>query len=680
MNDFIYIFGLVVVLLYLVLDLDSLVLDVLFLFTRKRYKDNKLSFEMLEEKPPRLLGIIIASWKEEDVIEQVISNIIESQLYPQSMYHIFLGVYPNDEETKKKATFLSKKFPNVHMIVNIHSGPTNKADNLNNVMNYIKLFEKRIGWKFASLTVHDSEDIIHPYELKLTNYLIDLYPALQLPVFPLQDEPTIKNFFHDMTRSTYTDEFAENHYRTMVMRDVINAVVPSAGTGFVLTRKVLDHFADQDLFPSGSLTEDYKLSLILAEHGFKVHYALGRVKRIQENGKTRWDYVATRSIFPGTFKTAVRQKTRWVYGITMQSVGLYDIFIRRHEAGIMQRFSVFRDIKAKVSNLLVLPGYMIFIYFVFSLFFNLPEMYPYGSLSFWLCMALSIIMIERQILRGIALKNVYNWRYVVASCLVPPLLPLRLIWGNVINFCATFNAWRQHFFGIKQKQSKKKAKWDKTDHEFPETDTLKSFHRNLTDSLIRRNFASPKTLAYAIEKEKSTGVNFAEILLAERKLTERELGMALSGLQNTIFFPDVDKFRYPEFLPYFDKDKLTELVAFPILKTKNGFVMSISVTTPHDALQALGKEIGQEMEFVYSNSLSILKAISDFWQGRYLPHTDLYPLFKTGHITWQQALIALSYEHLDEHLSIIQYMGLENLDDWEAPLGLKVEDIQEAAM
>ena len=77
--------------------------------------------------------------------------------------------------------------------------------------------------------------------------------------------PTLKNIFNSMTIGTYADEFAENHYRTMNTREAMSAVVPSAGTGFVISHQILDAYGDEPIFPEDSLTEDYKLSLTLAQ-------------------------------------------------------------------------------------------------------------------------------------------------------------------------------------------------------------------------------------------------------------------------------------------------------------------------------------------------------------------------------------------------------------------------------
>lgn len=125
-----------------------------------------------------MLAVAIAAWNEENVLEDVIENMIASVHYPKSMYHIFLGVYPNDAPTMNVAISLEEKYPNIHCIINELPGPTSKAQNLNYVIKQIKSFEQKFGWQFASLTVHDSEDVVHPYELKVTNYLLETHQAM----------------------------------------------------------------------------------------------------------------------------------------------------------------------------------------------------------------------------------------------------------------------------------------------------------------------------------------------------------------------------------------------------------------------------------------------------------------------------------------------------------------------
>lgn len=187
MKSVVYFIGLFIAIGFIVFSIDDLIWDfVYFVVYRKRQKDiQKLPFEKLDSIPPKLLATIIAVWHEENVLGPVIDHIIATTHYPRSMYHIFLGLYPNDQATMEIGRKLEKKYENVHVAVNKINGPTSKAQNLNNILSFIRQFEHNYGWRFSSITVHDSEDIIHPYELKVTNYLIDKYPSLQFPVFSL---------------------------------------------------------------------------------------------------------------------------------------------------------------------------------------------------------------------------------------------------------------------------------------------------------------------------------------------------------------------------------------------------------------------------------------------------------------------------------------------------------------
>ena len=43
-------------------------------------------------------------------------------------YHFFIGAYPNDDPTLDAVRDLESRFPQVHLAVCPHNGPTSKAD------------------------------------------------------------------------------------------------------------------------------------------------------------------------------------------------------------------------------------------------------------------------------------------------------------------------------------------------------------------------------------------------------------------------------------------------------------------------------------------------------------------------------------------------------------------------
>ncbi len=672
-NDTLYIIGLILVVLYLVMGFDDFLWDIYSLTKRRKYSKSRLDFKTLRAEPPKLLAVTIGAWNESAVIEDVIENLLTSIQYPKSMYHLFVGVYPNDAETIAIVSELDKKHYNVHMIVNPLNGPTSKAQNINNVISKIKEFESVNNINFASITVHDAEDVVHPYELIVTNYLINKYAALQFPVFPLMQMPTLKNFFSTLTTGTYADEFAENHYTTMVGRCSTGAFVPSAGTGLALSRKVFEYFDTEDIFPDGSLTEDYRLSLTLHQKGLPMHYVLDSLPRVSKDNKILYDYVATRSMFPDTFKKAVKQKTRWTLGITMQSVQFREIF-QNNGLSFMARYSIYRDLKAKVGNLLAFVGYPILIYFIISLFIPLPTIYPMYSLSWYLCLIVTIFMLERQISRAFAIYHVYGFKMMFYASLLPPLIPIRTIWGNVINLVATLNAYKQKILNKKEKKkakaTKKDIKWAKTEHTFLAKDILKRYHRTFGDILIEKDILNPDKLQEALST-KPTDVFIGDYLLQQKFISDEEHMGALALIKG-IQYVDVGEFKHYDLLSFkdkFDYDLLKELMVLPILYANDTYVIAYCKESPPNAQTILREKLGISLVSTLTRVDMInagLEIMSGDVEVENIPNElavnscVALDLLNNDKISTEQYIIACNYstlnnKHVDE---VLEQMGL----------------------
>ncbi|MBP8961251.1 phage adsorption protein NrfB [Patescibacteria group bacterium] len=646
MNLFINYLFLFLALFYIIFSLDDLIFDFYyFYFKRKNKIRSSLKFSDLDKVPFRLLAVLIPAWDESVVIEPMIENLISSINYPSSLFHIFIGTYPNDQATCTAVKNLSSKYPNVHIVINPLPGPTTKAQNLNYIFKATKEFEQNKQKRFAAFLIHDAEDVIHPTSFKLVNYLIYKHDLIQLPVFPLQPYPTFRSFFEFITSSTYADEFAENHYHILPIREATKAMVPSAGTGFVISHNVLDRFEGESLFKENVVTEDYYLSLYFKEAGINTYFFIGGVERLLDDGRVAVEYIATRELFPNSFHQAVRQKSRWIYGISFQSFSLRDVLVDKKKIfSFFDKLSLYRDKKAKFANLLTLPGYFLFIYILVSYFYYGRWIISEISFLPWIAVYLLLVMIERQIMRGIALKNVYGWRSAIAGCLIPPLLPLRMIWGNIINFFATISAWETHLFGPR----KKRPIWKKTEHSYLPPQTLVRYKRRLGDLLLEKGFIEPKLLYEVLKEAKETQKPLGVILKENGLIPPEDLTQALSEVLKMGFVRLNPKMGFKN-LSNEDLKLYKKYGAVPVVVTVDSLVIAVEEPLGAEAVAEIKSYFeGKKIDFVLAPSSDIREALNLLENQK-----EDRPSYRIGERLVEKGLI--TEDHLLEALRVQEF-------------------------
>src|SRR3954454_9882210 len=115
----------------LVSGVDDLLLDLIcFFHWLTRRKNSRLPPEEdLRRKPETTIAIFVPLWHEHRVIGKMIEHNTPAIKYQN--YHFFVGAYPNDEATVAVVADLEKRYPNVHLAMVPHDGPTSKADCLN---------------------------------------------------------------------------------------------------------------------------------------------------------------------------------------------------------------------------------------------------------------------------------------------------------------------------------------------------------------------------------------------------------------------------------------------------------------------------------------------------------------------------------------------------------------------
>jgi bacteriophage N4 adsorption protein B len=481
-----------------------------------RHKIQPVLESDLSSIPEKWTAIWVPAWHEHDVIDRMLENTIESLNYQN--YDIFVGTYPNDEATQLTLESVRERYRQVHKIVCPNPGPTNKADCLNWVFQGMLLAEQEKGVRYEIVVMHDSEDIVHPLELKLFNWLIPRKDMVQIPVIPLERPARY------WTAGTYLDEFAENHSKDLLVRERVAQVIPSAGVGTGLARAVLDELAEQRqnrLFNTNSLTEDYEFGfslLPLKRKGILAQYAVLRAQAVtrglwhkrQEIRQVR-EHVAVRELFPDKFRLAVRQKSRWVLGISLQGwkhLGWPGTF--------WVRYMFYRDRKALYSNALNALGYVVILYWLVSLLCH-PRGHALALVeSRWvrdIVLADTILMVHRMAERLVAVQRIAGWKQALLS------MP-RAIVGNVVNFAATAMAVRQFF---NAERAGKRVAWQKTAHVFPNAKQLREHRRRLGDLLLENRLLNVTQLREALAIQQQEGRKLGEVLTQLGYISEEDL-------------------------------------------------------------------------------------------------------------------------------------------------------------
>jgi len=387
-------------------------------------------------------AVFVANWHEEDVLGKMVEGNLARITYESVV--LYLGVYPNDTGTLRVAKELEQKYPTrVRVIVNTLNGPTSKGQMLNEMFRQVFDGQKECP-EFAVL--HDSEDVIDPRTFPVYATYVDAgYDFIQVPVFSLNRGKGAH------VASTYMDEFAERHTKEMIVRNAVGATIPSAGVGTCMTKKLLKHFLATrgQVLMSGTVTEDYILGVEAKREGFKSAFAA-----VSADEKHGLDFVATREFFPRTMKAAIKQKTRWVYGINFEAT---------HKLGwkgdMWDKYFFMRDRKGVLTNFLPPISTVLLIMLVFGwidMIYMPPEIGEPLAWSMWFNLFALII---RYIIRVRACYAVYG-RYHFWGILV------RWPVGLLINFVAVLRAWKTYVG--ESRFATKPIVWSKTAHELPE--------------------------------------------------------------------------------------------------------------------------------------------------------------------------------------------------------------------
>jgi len=601
----------VVACIFLVSGIDDLLVDVVYfvrsihriLFIRNRYKP--ITEQQLLSIPEQTVAVMIPAWNESAIIYQMVNNTISTLNY--SNYHIFIGTYPNDLDTQNEVARLHQIHHNIHCIVCRDPGPTSKADCLNWVYQGISNFEKEHQFTFPIIVMEDAEDIVHPLTLKLFNFLIPRKNMVQLPVVPFEPQ-----YAYQLTRAHYMDEFAENHYKNMVIREVFGRGIPCAGVGCGFSRHALESLASDNeqhlVFKLGSLTEDYEMGMRLRAAGVdKAIFVKLPIKRTTSRkslltGKNqlneKQELISIRNVFPGTFNASVRQKSRWIAGIALQgwaSLGW--------KGDLLTKYVLFKDRKALLTSQVNMLGYVVIVFVMayYAAIFFFPDAYHYpplveqGTLLWKIIFITTIFLVLRLVVRMYCVYRFYNLKRALLA--VP-----NFVWANIINFFATNRALVMF---LRYLMTGTWIKWDHTTHVPPSEEELKAFRRRIGDMLVEKKIISFEQLEGAISEQQKTGRLLGDILMLKGLVSEDELIQTL-GMQLRVSTREINPDDTPlELLRILPRELAVLYSVFPVEIKNNKLIVAASSVPRREDLSKIEATTGLPIELCLTTKSSL---------------------------------------------------------------------------
>ena len=395
---------------------------------------------------PGRLAIFVAAWHESPVIGGMIATALAKLRHPD--WRLYVGCYPNDPETIAAVERAAGGDPRVRLVVGDRPGPTTKAGCLNWIWQAMLADERATGAPVKAVVLHDAEDIVHADELRLYDTLIERFALVQIPVHALPVRG--HGLSAALISGHYCGEFAEAHGKQVVVREAVGAAVPSAGVGCAIARDTLAAIAGdrEGPFDPDSLTEDYEL-------GLRIGTAGGRGAFVRLPAADGDGMVAVRACFPHTIMASVRQKSRWVTGISLAGWDRLG-----WQGGIAERWMRLRDRRALLAALVLAAAYV-----------ALPIWGLAWSMAWFAHRPLEVSIPPTLIIANLSLLG---WRVAMRMSMtcashgwrIALLAPLHMLIGNIVSMIAAVRALGLYAGLVRHGR----LRWDKTAHVFPIAD------------------------------------------------------------------------------------------------------------------------------------------------------------------------------------------------------------------
>lgn len=566
--------------------------------------------QQLMEMPEKRIAIMVPAWQESDVIARMLMNTLTTLDYQK--YDIFVGCYPNDLDTIREVDRVARQQKQVIRAMVGHPGPTSKADCLNWMIQNIFAHEEKAGVRYEIFAMQDSEDVIHPMSFKVVNAYLDHTDMVQLPVLSMPRK------WNELIPCHYMDEFAEWHGKDLIARSALTRLVPSAGVATSFSRRCIELLCQErenQPFNTDSLTEDYDVGHRLFEEGLTSEFVrywakvpVGEVKRRHGGMKTiyRKELVGTREYFPDRMDVSVKQKSRWMLGISYlgwKQLGWIGPF--------SHRYFLYRDRKAIWTAPTGMLAYAIV--FQWALYWLVAKLFPtVGPLPplidptswVWTLVLINFaFLVNRVSHRIIFTASAHGLKHAV-------LAPVRMVVANYVGFLASMRAARRFAWHM---ITGERITWDKTMHAYPSMAEIHGEAQTLRDAVKFYGIANDETLDTLEAEAKKTDRKLAEVLVSKGHATEEEIATAwgeVSGLP----VMDFDPLTVPEDVRRrVSPDLARKFGVFPINGEKSEPRLAVAEPMDDDRLAQLQSALGKPVSLCLAPASDIRFGVRFAW-------------------------------------------------------------------
>ncbi|CAA9361782.1 MAG: hypothetical protein AVDCRST_MAG11-4171, partial [uncultured Gemmatimonadaceae bacterium] len=226
-----------------------------------------------------------------------------------------------------------------------------------------------------------------------------------------------------------------------------------------------------------------------------------------------------RGAFPETFRTSVRQRTRWTLGTVFQAWKTWGWV-----GNARVRWLLFHDRKTPWAFTVVACGYAFAAGVVAwelarrNYLETLPPALPRHAWITWAFTVGPVILANRLLQRAVATTRVYGpWAGLLAVARAP--------WANVIGMTAAARAAYQF---VRARRRRETLAWDKTAHTVP---LLVATRMRLGELLIEMGALTEVQLVQALREQARGGQRVGEVMLRLGFVTPAELDAALARQQ-----------------------------------------------------------------------------------------------------------------------------------------------------